>query len=232
MGLSAIGSGAGREQDVSVSAGANSETVDSAPLASPKRLIGALGNLGRAARAAFPATGARRPQFACASSSGDDKLPAQGFFPGIGDEQIRKTEEEGGEVQAHQLAVLPEEQNSRLNREARGEPAAQAARWLAPDVPQVDGRAAMGAAYISLRGRDEPAGPQPSIPAVSYGDRDSFPDEAQAAGDKAVGRIDPQANFSVRRPLLSSLAAAFRLNREQAPDAGHRPRPMLRPRLA
>lgn len=63
----------------------------------------------------------------------------------------------------------------------------------------------------------------------------SSPEEAREAADKATGKIDPQANFSVRRPVLSSLAAALRLGRphsKRLPEAEQRPRPILRPRMA
>jgi len=321
MGLSVTGSGAGREQVVGVNAAATSETVPSATLASPKQLIGALGNLGRAAWAALPTTGARGPQFAYASSSGDEKLPAQGFFPGISAEEIMKTEEEGGEVQEHQLPVLEEERDSRLNRQVPGEsavrafaPGAQQAvertrpngvaqrgveetrpgdgsifdraigaaglRWAAAgDAAQEAGlsdeeaiEAANKAIGISDPQANFSAGGHPAAErtrpngVAQRGVEETHPgdgsiydkvidvtaerfwgavgaaeesgaseSEARAAGDQALGKTDPQANFSVRRPVLSSLAAALRLNRplsEQVPDAGHRPRPMLHPRLA
>lgn len=63
----------------------------------------------------------------------------------------------------------------------------------------------------------------------------SSPEEARIAADKATGKIDPQANFSVRRHVLSSLAAALRLGRphsERRSEAEQHRRPNLRPRIA
>ncbi|MET3233743.1 UNVERIFIED_ORG: hypothetical protein ABIC54_005958 [Burkholderia sp. 1263] len=116
-----------------------------------------------------------------------------------------------------------------------------------------------GVNSVALRGRDEPSRPDANIPDVHYGDRDTFgsainatadkqaeaygqaaqggasSSEAQDAANKAVGKSDPQANFSVRRPVLSSLTAALRLGRphsECLPEAEQRRRPILRPRMA
>lgn len=244
MKLSAIGR-AGSEQAVGDKAGANSEAVASTTLSSPRRLIGSLENLGRGVWAGFPTPGARGPQFAY-SSSGDEKLPAQGFFPGISDDQIRKTEEEGGEVQEHQLPVLPEEQDSRLNRQAH-DVAAQTARALARVVQQAVGRTSVNG--IAHRGAEETHRGDGSIfdkaidvvelKWAAVGDAAEQaglgPDKANAEANKAIGKIDPQANFSGRLPVMSHLAAALRLSRshsEQTPDTKQRPRPMLRPRLA
>jgi hypothetical protein len=204
-----------------------------------------LGNLGRAAWAAFPVTGARGPQFAYASSSGNEKLPAQGFFPGISDEVIIKTEDEGGEVQEHQLPVLEEERDSRLNRQAGAGPAVRA--FVPGAQPDVERTRPNG---VAQRGVEETHRGDGSIfdralDVVGHrwavvGDEAEqaglSEEEANAAANKAIGISDPQANFSVRRrPVLSGLAAALRLSRplsEQAPDAGHRPVPTHRPRLA
>ncbi|MET3233744.1 UNVERIFIED_ORG: hypothetical protein ABIC54_005959 [Burkholderia sp. 1263] len=215
MELSAIGR-AGREQVVGDKAGANSEADASTKLSSPRRLIGALENLGRDAWATFSTIGARGPQFAY-SSSGGEKLPAHGFFPGISDEQIRKTEEEGGEVQEHQLPVLPEEQNSRLNRQAHGV-AAQTAGALAHVVQQAIGRTNVNG--VAHRGVEETHRGDGSIfdkaidvvglKWAAVGDAAEqaglSPDEATAEGDKAIGRSDPQANFSANAVATLSTA--------------------------
>jgi hypothetical protein len=215
MELSAIGR-AGREQVVGDKARANSEAVAPAALSSPRRLIGALGNLGHNASAALPTVSARGPQFAY-STSGDEKLPKDGFFPGISDEVIIKTEQEGGEVQEHQLPVLEEERNSRLNRKALGV-TTQSARALVHGMQKaVERTSAHG---IALRGVEETHSGDGSIydkvidevagkfasayeKSLSAG---SSRDEAQASGDKAVGRSDPQANFSAN--AIAALSAA------------------------
>lgn len=196
MELSAVGR-AGCEQVVRDKAEANSEAVASTTLSSLRRLIGALENLGRDACATFSTIGARGPQFAY-SSSGDEALPAQGFFPGIREVQIRKTEEEGGEVQEHRLPVLPEEQNRRLNRQAHG-------------AHQAVVRAGDLRSGIALRGGpDEVRRGDGSIydqvlegvsaKWATVGDaaeaRGASPDVADAEANKAIGKSDPQANFS------------------------------------
>ncbi|HVW53506.1 MAG TPA: hypothetical protein VHC91_24370 [Trinickia sp.] len=111
---------------------------------------------------------------------------------------------------------------------------------------------------VALRGRDEPSRPDADIPEVHYNDRDTFgsainatadkqakayeeaaqsgasSSEAQDAANEAVGKSDPQANFSARRPMLSSLAAALRRSRPHSElhESEPRRRPILRPRMA
>ncbi|CAN7292894.1 hypothetical protein LJR230_001358 [Trinickia sp. LjRoot230] len=198
MELSAIGR-AGREQAVVNKAGANSAAVASTTSSQPRRLIGALGNLGRDAWATVSTIGARGPRFAY-SSSGEEKLPAQGYFPGISDEEISEADSRGeaNSIHEHQLPVLPEERDSKLNRHAHGAPqAAVHANGLPSGIALRGGPDEVHKGDGSIFDKVIAGATDKCVAVGEAAEADgASPEEADVEANKAIGTINPQANFS------------------------------------